>query len=120
MNAFTGGISRFERDISGIIGFKRLTGCYKGVEEPAWIINARDWRKLAASGWIDGQESVLHLGAWDKGGRPATLVYRDTTGKDHVRHWVDIGTFSQATEAYARKQDAWTFDPSTGEWFVCQ
>lgn len=107
------------------IGFKRLVGHYtfrdgREIDEPAWIINARDWRKLAASGWIDGQESVLHLGPYENGGRPAALVYRDTIGADHVRHWVDIGTFTSATEARAKREDAWTFDPTTGEYFICQ
>lgn len=109
-------------------GFKRLVGHYtyadtaKGsIDEPAWCINARDWRKLAASGWIDGQESVLHLSPWANGGRPATLWFANTPtlGGPPVRH-KPIGTFQLTTEKRAKASDAWTFDPSTGDYYICQ
>lgn len=100
------------------IGFKRLLGCYKGEQEPAWIINARDWRKLAASGWIDGQESVLHLGAWANGGRPATLYYGERID-GHIR-FIEAGTFRLTTKRHALAQEGWTFDPSTTEYYVAE
>lgn len=120
---------RFDEWLSGNaiqIGFKRLVGCYKGQQEPAWIINARDWRALAASGWIDGQESVLHLGAWENGGRPAHLYYSTRwtsfgppiAGRSGTPEF--LGAFKQATKAYALKQDAWTLDPTTHEYFVAE
>jgi hypothetical protein len=100
------------------IGFKALVGCYKGTKEPAWIVNARDWRQIAASGWIDGQESVLHLGPYDNGSRAAALYYgqRQEGASADTAHW--IGRFHQEAKAYALKQDAWTFDPSTGDYYV--
>lgn len=114
-------VAGFESDLRGLdIGFKRLVGCYKGEQEPAWIINARDWRKLAASGWIDGQESVLHLGPWQDGGRAATLHYQHLEAPG-VNKWQEsIGTFQLTSKKRALASDAWTFDPSTGEYFIAE
>lgn len=102
----------------GGIPYKALEGSYKGKREPSWIINARDWRRLADSGWIDQEESVLHLGAWEGGGRPATLWYREFPAAGESRA-VPIGKFHQEGRAYAVQQDAWTLDPSTGEYYTC-
>lgn len=110
------------------IGFKRLIGHYtfkdgRPIDESAWIVNARDWRTIAASGWIDGQESVLHLGPYDNGGRAATLYYCNFVAAPW--HWADqtrqtIGTFQLTTKQHALKCGAWTFDPSTAEYYVAE
>lgn len=95
------------------IGCKELVGYYKGTLEASYIVNARDWPAIAKSGWINKQESVLHLGAWANGGRPATLYYADG-------HSEAIGKFQLASRATALKKDGWTFDASLGEYFICQ
>lgn len=95
------------------IGFKRLKGCYKGMQENSWIINSRNWLYVRYWHELAGQESVLHLGRWSNGGRDATLYFAD----GHREH---VGRFMLEPKEFALKQEAWTFDPSIPAYFVCE
>lgn len=93
------------------VSAKPVEGSYKGKIEHSWIVNARDWTWVALSGYLEYQESVLHLGVWRNGGRQAVLYYAD--------HRVQpIGNFVQTTKTYALKQDAWTRDGT--DYFICE
>lgn len=97
------------------IGVKTLLGSYKGLVEDAYIINAR--HVPAILGFIKGQESVLELGPQRNFGgglllRPAQLTFRDN------RPIVDLGYFQEVGKEFAGKSDSWTYDPSTGKYWV--
>lgn len=100
------------------IGFKQVIGSYKGVQEHAWIINARDWAEIREWQPFEFQESILHLGPWHQGsltqaaGREATLAFADQ-GQSDIR----LGTFQQVSKALALSLDAWTLDG--GEYYAC-
>jgi len=105
------------------IGYKRLLGSYKGVQETAWIVNAKAFELLPRR-FTQKQESLLLLAAPVRDPRagklvatrsctvrPATLVFADGSK-------VDLGHFRETPAAEALKRDAWTFDPSQRAYFV--
>lgn len=99
------------------IGVKVLLGSYKGLVEDAYIINSRHVAFIL--GFIKGQESVLELGPQRNFGgglllRPAQLTYRDN------RPIVDLGYFQEVGKEFAGKSDSWTYDPSTGKYWVAK
>lgn len=96
------------------LGHKYLIGCYKGEIEPAWIVNSKRLPELYKHGFLDGQESILILDHCRNGGaRPARLEFLKS-GES-----VDLGLFRQSSEEFARKCDAWSYDPQQNLYFVC-
>lgn len=93
------------------IGYKQLTGCYMGVEETAFIINSK--HRFSVYNFVKDEESVLSLGPLVAGAREAILIYMEF-GKPE-KH---LGMFRQCSKEYAKKQPAWTYDPTTDTYFV--
>ena len=105
------------------IGFKALFGKYKGMTEWAFICN---WKhRDAVAPWYTGQESLLLLKPlWDNGellgARPAFLYWLKDNGDGRKDTVTPIGYFKETTAQYALAQDAYTFDPSTGCYYICK
>jgi hypothetical protein len=97
------------------IAYKEVVGCYKGIEETAFITSMDDAADYLPDYFVEDQESVLSLGPLIKGARSATLHFMDPDVEP-----VSVGLFRHASEKYARKQDAWTFDPSTNSYYVAE
>jgi hypothetical protein len=92
--------------------FKSLNGCYKGQTEDSFIINAKDFRKVAV--WTQNQESILLLGPCNaRDQRPAMLLYQD--GGQEFLGWLRSVPANQALSS-----DAWTYDPTQDAYFVCR
>lgn len=100
------------------IGFKALCGSYKGQSENSFIVNQKDFLRCGV--WWKGEESALILSKLYRNGtlygsRKATLYYIDRRpGGWHK----EIGSFRNVSREYALKQDNWTLDPTTGEYYV--
>jgi hypothetical protein len=98
--------------------FKELVGSYKGVTEASFIVPFSRLVDVVEAGWIVGEESVLILGSRYvdgvmRGDRVAHLWF-PSTGET-----VNLGHFGQTTKAHALAQEAWTFDPTDGTYWVC-
>ena len=93
------------------LGYKQVTGCYMGVEETAFIVNRK--HRYAIFPFIKDEESILALGPLVAGAREATLVYMQLGRPDK-----SLGMFRQCSKEYAKKQAAWTYDPTTDTYFV--
>ncbi len=92
------------------INFKQLKGKYKGLEEDSFIVN-KDVEKLLKS-IIKNQESILELSEERYNGtRFATLEI--TRGER-----VPLGYFTEAQEGDAKKQDGYTYDPTSNTYFI--
>lgn len=101
------------------IGYKPLLGSYKGKTEQSYITSYENLPKLFAVGWLAGQESVLVLGPCNTlDERPASLMFLNPEGNAFIKG-EDIGMFRTVSRAKAHAQEAWTYDPSTGEYYVC-
>lgn len=92
--------------------FKPLVGVYKGTKEKSFAVEV-DTRQLVdllmvAKGFT--QESVLIVDEKNK----ATLNFIGDKKK------VKLGTFKIATKEVAEKHENYSFDPSTGRYFVVQ
>lgn len=99
------------------IGFKALIGCYKGVTEQSYIINANDWAAVYETRACALQESILELGpctARDK--RPAKLIYQDWV----KRPAEDIGFIQSVPEVEAKEYNSWSYDPQSKQYFICK
>lgn len=101
------------------IGFKSLKGCYEGVQEDSFIVNYKDLN--AVSPWFKDEESILILGPLFENGRlfgarRATLVY--VGNETRPASSLELGRFTAQPREYALKQKAWTYDPSTGVYYV--
>lgn len=99
------------------IGFKSLHGCYKGQQEASFIINMRDSARCFA--WYSKEESVLLLGpsyreGSSHGNREAHLYYLSTG------HLEDLGLYQWVPRDEGLREDAWTYDPTQDEYFVCR
>lgn len=98
------------------IGFKPLIGCYKGVTEQSYIINEKDWPRVAEIGVLQNQESILIVGpCTSRDRRPAKLDYLlDGVPSE------DLGTMRSVPEAEAKAESSWTYDPHLKEYFICK
>lgn len=104
-------IAAFKSWATGRFGFKSLIGCYKGQMEQSFIVNAKHFPEIAE--WTNGEESILHLASNPRGVRKATLKYLD--GREE-----SLGYFTAVGRDRAMSGDSWTFDPTSGEYYVCQ
>jgi hypothetical protein len=87
-----------------------VKGCYKGSIEDSFKVNIEDDQDLnlvIALASMFEQESVLIV----DGSRIAWLSY--AKGRD-----VRLGEFIAVSEAEAKAQDAWTFDPESDTYFI--
>jgi hypothetical protein len=99
---------------SNNIGHKKLVGCYKGKEEDSWIIKYDDFPLVFKAGLLGDQESVLILGPCDaRDRRPAKLAFLNPLDNSK-----ELGKFHSVSEATAKAQDAWTYDPGSKEYFI--
>lgn len=92
---------------------KKLVGAWEGVEENSYMIPAEMFNtKLANLCAFHNQQAVMYL----DNQRNAHLSYRDSAySLDGAEH---IGAFTGATKDHAKKQQAYTFDPSTGNFYI--
>lgn len=92
--------------------FKRVEGCYKGTKESAFFVIADsvpESSTLVTKVQQEyEQETCLYLDSW----RLAWLMYKD--GRNEP-----IGQWHSVPEIVAKKRDAYTFDPFTGVYYVC-
>ena len=93
------------------LGLKELRGAYKGEEEISFITPASNWHDIVP--WTDGQESILLLNAADKLGVRQAALYFLETGET-----IELGGFHAVSEEQAKRRDAWTYDPSSDEYYV--
>lgn len=88
---------------------REVEGCYKGEQEPAWIIPESLFPTVLVEGWLEGQESALHLGPRDReGGRIASLWHLTVGGHKALDNF--IGTFKAVPDAVAAEHESWTKD----------
>lgn len=93
--------------VTNEIGHKEVLGCYKGVQERAFVLNMDNLGVVFEAGFLTDEESILVLGAYNaRDWRKATLYGISSTWER------DIGWFRSVPEAEAKAQDAWTYDPS--------
>jgi hypothetical protein len=102
-------------------GYKRLVGSYKGQTNPAFLMPRRRLVWVEAAGWLSRQESILILGSHKDpasgrvlGSRSAKLVWLDG------RPETPLGRFRQVSGSYAKSQPGWTWDPTTGFYWVAE
>jgi hypothetical protein len=91
---------------------KPLIGCYKGQEEPSFVVAEDMFEEyIRGSRFIAEQESILSVTGCNK--MYAVLEYLEcgTT--------VGLGSMQCVSEEVARSFDAWSFDPTTNNWFIC-
>lgn len=105
------------------INYKPLFGSYEGKTENSFIIGSDDIISVAVAGWLDKQESILHLGACDsRDRRKATLFYlQEGRGfNDASKAPVELGVFCSVPKDEAMAQAGWTYDPLLNEYFICK
>lgn len=100
-----------------LLGYKPLYGCYEGKTERSFIMN---WtHKDFILEFTKQEESILLLGPMQNLGggkmlRPATLRWLT------AYHEENLGYFTEVGKEHALAERAWTFDPSTGKYWVCK
>jgi hypothetical protein len=100
--------------------FKPVVGCYGDLAEASFLIQLNEAMTLddveALARGFD-QESVLILGEHGPRGRPAKLWY--VTG-DIVDMTEDLGMFKPISPHQLSDHSAYTYDPSTGVYYVAE
>lgn len=106
------------------IGLKPLLGAYthsdgRRVTEQSLIVNYNHLGAVLKAGWLKGQESILVLGACDsRDRRNAELHYLTPLGDDLKPHYKVLGVLQSVDRDTALAEDAWSYDPSTGDYFI--
>ena len=97
------------------VNFKELTGMYKGEEEESFLVAMDDFGTVIESGLLDGQESILVLGAQTmRGGyRKASIVYHPGDKPP-----VEAGYLVPVDREEAIAGDGWTYDPLERQFYV--
>lgn len=96
------------------IDFKFMQGCYNGLHEDSYLVDADNLNAIEKMDLLNGEESVLHLGHYDHTKeRRAWLHYLNPIIID-----TDLGYLVQVSERYAKAQGNWTFDPQTGLYYT--
>lgn len=106
-----------ERTLENLgVSFKKVKGCYKGVEETAFVINYDNYTQTLENLLThDCQESILVLGTSDaRDKRPAELVFLESGQRR------GIGLMQSVSEEEAKAQDAWTYDKLQNKYFICK
>lgn len=103
------------------IHVKSLIGSYNGVSERSFMVNYQD--AVRCWDWYSNEETVLGLAPlWDPvhnrmlGSRPASLIYISDYSVANKK----IGFFTEQSKEYALAQPSYTFDPSTGKYWVAE
>lgn len=94
-------------------GYRKVRGCYKGVTERSWLLNADDFCKVRASGELKEQESVLFLDNQRNG-----WLYTNKDGFVHGFNTVLLGEWKEVHATQAAKLEAWT--EIDGKYFACR
>jgi len=95
------------------IPFKWVKGFYQGFNEDSFLCVPRgpsDVIEIWKLAKINNQESVLHLDQ----DRNATLAFLN--GGENL----PLGKFRPCSALRAAECDAWTFDPETNTFFICE
>ena len=91
---------------------KPLMGRYKGDNEYSFISRMCDYPTIAP--WLDEEESILHIHSYDSRDQPkATLKYLKDGREEYLGRMVPV------SRDVALTQDAYTFDPTYGAYFIC-
>ncbi|MCK5603799.1 hypothetical protein KAR91_18065 [Candidatus Pacearchaeota archaeon] len=95
------------------IQFKQVVGYDAGISEPSFIVNRKNFYKCLLL--VENQKLVLELSQTTKNGsRIARLCFTDTYT------CVVLGYFEQVTQEEAEKGESYTFDPTTGAYFIAK
>lgn len=100
------------------IGFKPLEGCYRGAKEFSFIVNKRNLPIIKEHGWLEGEETILHLTGMQRIGqrhafaRHAQLEWLDTGQIDF------LGWYVACNKNVALSKEAWTHDPSDDTYWI--
>jgi len=102
------------------MGFKQVVGAWKGKQERAFITDANDIPLLRET-WLAGQEAIMFLDPAYRNGRlyGNRRAYLQTLGP--VGNPLDetyIGLFRRYMQAGQPDVDGWTFDPTTGQFWI--
>jgi len=99
------------------VPFKSLHGCYKGIQEASFII-PQEYLDYCTQWWIN-EESILLLSSQYRSrrmyGTRIAVLYFPKYGLTQP-----IGEWQRQPKEYALKQEAWTYDPSQDEYYVCE
>lgn len=94
-------------------GYRKVRGCYKGVTERSWLLNAEQFSKVRDSGELANQESVLFLDNQRNG-----WLYFAKDGFAHGFNTVLLGEWKEVHATQAAKLEAWT--EIDGKYFACR
>lgn len=101
------------------IGYKPLLGKYDGVTEYSFIINARDWKQVLHSGFINRQNQVLYLwsnaygyGKYGSDNRKATMYDM------HTGIGTDIGVMVAINKTDLIDYDNWSYDINSDQYYT--
>lgn len=105
---------------------KQVKGCYKGQTEFAWIVKRHDFELIRLKTyWTEKQESVLYVSKPFRdplAGRftstRSAMVSRATLHFLNDGREVDLGILRTVSREEALKQDAYTYCPLTGLYWV--
>lgn len=108
--------------------FKQLKGSWKGVQNPAFIVEDTSTNRIKLAYWLRGQESVLCLGPAYRtgpdgqkrlyGNREAILDWLDGDGYTVKERTPLPGLFQPVSRARALDLDGWTYDPELKQYFA--
>lgn len=95
---------------------KPLIGCYKGQEEPSFIMPLSAFSTcVELSDFVLAQESFLIVSGCNK--MYARLKFRGPENLD--RPYEGLGSMCAVSETVARSYDSWTYRPDTDTWYIC-
>lgn len=107
INAFKAAMAAAE------IPSKPLLGRYKGKSEQSFISRMDDFEVILP--WLNAEESYLHIHSFDARDRPkATLCYLSDGSEEF------LGRFVPVERETAMQLEAFTYDPTYGQYFVCE
>jgi hypothetical protein len=108
--------------------FKSLLGCYKGQQNPSFIMEDTGANRLGIAYWVRRQESILCLGpAYRKrddglyqlfGNREAILDFLSPDGYQVKGRESLEGLWQTVSKETALRLDNWTFDPSDNQYYA--
>lgn len=97
------------------IGYKVLTGPWRGVAEISYIVNVLAFNSTVFTALMTGQPGVMILGPVEDKviqKRKATM-YTSTYDED-----VDLGYLIPVTPEFAEAKGRYIYDPSTRTWYI--
>lgn len=98
--------------VNSDIGVKPMWGRYKDATERSFIANMKNFAAIVP--WLDGEESILVLGATNGNNEPLAYLRFLETGQVLL-----LGRLVIVPRDVALKQVSWTYDPFTKNYYVC-